>query len=136
MDSTVYDWPDVAGMLTEIAAAAPTGFRYTKKPSVDQRHDALVCHYFYKGQPDCIIGHLLAKVGFTAADIRDNNCDVMGMCSPWADEGTYRPAIAHRFTAEAVRFMQHVQVDQDAGLPWAFVVAQVYRDWVVRDGDW
>lgn len=121
MNEKVYDWREVADLLTEIAAAMPPGYRYQKHGSS--------CTYFWADEPDCIIGHLLARVGFTAQD-DPGICNIDDACN----RGTfcYSEKISSRFTFDAVRFMQQVQTLQDADVLWVDAVGVTYGKWTLR----
>ena len=107
---------EVEALLEEIVASKPDGYKY-------EQHDGVMadggyyptCTYFWKGCADCIIGHLLARLGFGPDDIGYGR--IVEGCERGKAEA-YRPAIAARFTAEAVVFMQRVQTEQDRDATW------------------
>lgn len=125
-ENRVYDWREVASMLAEIAQEKPEGYCYPKR-------EGGTCLYFYDGQPDCIIGHLLAKIGFTVEDV-PQLCSITAICRDHGLPDAYNPLVASRFTTDAVRFMQAVQERQDDGVAWVDAVELTMAEWVRSHG--
>lgn len=107
------DVKEVSALLEDIVASKPEGYMYA-------RHDKTIeypaCTYFWDNEPDCIIGHLLARTGFTAVSIGYGY--INEVCRKSEVPEVYRKDIADRFTDAAVDFMQTVQSAQDSGHTW------------------
>jgi len=128
----VYDWREVSAMLMAIAKAAPEGFCYSPR-------EEGACLYFQDGKPDCIIGHLLAKLGFDESIVPEK-AGIFVICSLGRakDAGNtlaYTSAIAEMFTADAVIFMHEVQSAQDDGMPWIDAVSNAHHFMEKLNGD-
>jgi hypothetical protein len=79
----------------------PTALRLYRAP--DDRES---CVYAYDGQPSCLVGHVLHRVGFSLALLEYLGEDSIDGCAVVADE-------------TARKILGSAQGEQDGGLPWA-----------------
>lgn len=102
---------EVAALLDEIVAEYPPGHCYVR-PGIGSQ-DKLSCVYTFEGQPSCLIGILLKRLGYTIPEASELNViPINGVCD--VDE-----EVAALFDGVAtVRFLRTVQSLQDGGLPW------------------
>lgn len=128
---TLYTYSEVAALLKEIAAEAP-GYIYTKRPAA---HGGEGCFYAWEGKADCIVGHLLERIGAMNPE----------ECSPMRSEsgkmvipGSYEvgwslesqisasfddlAVLGYAFDSDAQDLLDMVQGQQDGGQPWSEAV--------------
>jgi len=71
------------------------------------------CRYYWRDQPDCLIGKVLAKLGI------DVKTELEGVGQrPYDWRRTSRQYLAERFTDNALAIMQTAQLLQDKGTSW------------------
>jgi hypothetical protein len=93
------DGPTALRLLREVVAERPN-YRYR---APDDRES---CVYAYDGQPSCLVGHVLHRVGFSLALLEYLGEDSIDGCAVVADE-------------TARKILGSAQGEQDGGLPWA-----------------
>jgi hypothetical protein len=101
---------ETVDLLKAVVAEKGEDYVYQK------RNDGYDCVYVYDGQPDCIVGHVLHRLGVTAEEMSDGD-------SVW-DENShgvlyyleYRERL--QFEPRAAHVLESAQYFQDRGYTW------------------
>lgn len=102
-------------MLKGLVLDKGADFRYVKPG------DGSTCVNFWDGQPSCIVGHVLDRMGPAMAPIMGNDANEWGIrllhqiMSDWENWDW-------EFTSDAVRVLETAQEWQDMGWPWGVAV--------------
>ncbi len=81
------------------------------------------CVYFEDGEPSCIVGHVLDRLGVTEDSFQDqtsNEFDVYQMVRT-------EPNLPIEFSPDALRFLREAQMMQDEGSPWGVAVSHAAK---------
>jgi len=115
---TKFDFDDVITAMSAVVSEVGGDFVYTKR---NRAHDdggecisAIHCVYVHNGEPDCLIGRILSKLGFTTAELESLKNRAVDIHSHSASAN----AIFGLFTNKARRAMRAAQLAQDSGAPW------------------
>lgn len=97
-------YEQVVDEIREIVASKPKDYVY---PKVRSPHDGegLLCQYFDKGKPSCIIGHWLARHDAQSA-MEGENAEVVV------------PILVPGIEGKACSFLDYLQSAQDSGMTW------------------
>lgn len=127
-----YTYDETLAMLTGIVSENGEDFVYEVH---DEDRLAPSCRYALDGQPDCIVGHVFAKVGVPVEKMEYVRSDgwesgAAGPVNPYSVEGA--DLVAGRlegdgvvaFTPKAKRLLISVQVKQDAGDSWGEALSE------------
>jgi hypothetical protein len=116
----------VARNLQEVADAAGHGFRYFDYYYPDRIADS--AHYFSeKGEPRCMIGHLLPRLGLTAEKLVGTEVNYAGI-TVLMSRVLY--PMGYELEHAAWTMLSEAQRKQDSGMPWgdvAWYAVENYR---------
>lgn len=119
----VIDFDEMFTAMTAVVEEAGPSFVYPRRPT---RHACNTkCVYVYEGNPDCLIGKVLVKLGFTVDDLIDLHNHRASV--------SFKLGVFKNFTESALRSMDIAQRAQDEGLPWdrCLMIAAMNKDQVV-----
>ena len=114
----VYDLEETKALLDEIVAEFGADYVY-QKPS------PFLCRYRKNsGEPDCIVGQLLAKVGL----LPDREFESRWGATYFLDPECKHPLtnLENNFTVEANLLLHNVQGKQDYETPWGQAVDEAW----------
>lgn len=93
------------------------------------------CVYKYEGEPDCIVGHVIASISpedFKILDVNVDqafNADMLSetILRPDSDDPRNLRALKIRFTPKAAELARQVQTRQDDGWSWGEALANARK---------
>jgi hypothetical protein len=110
IDVEVIDVNTAVQLLGECVQESGPDFVY--QPKFVARHHYTTCVYSYDGEPDCLVGHFLARCGVPAAAL-----------AALGDDDIRSLYVAGRLPVRlsnaALALLQQVQESQDRQLPWS-----------------
>jgi hypothetical protein len=124
-----FDFEDTLDMLKDVIKDR-RDYVYESHPEA-----GLTCHYVWNGEPDCVVGHVLVKIGISKADLQYGE-------TRDAKHGKYSQGSAGNllqdlrdngvvwFDRDATTLLGKAQAHQDSGVPWGEAVK--YAEGYVR----
>jgi hypothetical protein len=123
----VYNVAEILAILESVVAERPEGFRYEDAfPKIQMENQAAgqpttpTCLYFHEGQPACLVGQVLHRIGFGPDAVIEGK-PIMELCR-------LAPAIRGVLSEDAITMLSRAQAAQDNGGTWqeAADVARLY----------
>jgi hypothetical protein len=103
-DLAVLDGPTALRLLREVVGERPD---HVYMPPGGE---GTACRYVHRGKPSCLVGHVLARHGFTAEQLAALDDIVSALLLP-----QYFPGLV---TEDAAQILLYAQGMQDAGHTW------------------
>lgn len=132
--SHIYDEHETIGVLRWVVAQKGAAYVYER-----QREDGFVCVYWDRKRdcPSCLVGHVLAHLGFTVDLMIEGN----SLAEVIYSDDPENPVVAYfreKFTAPALRLLGYAQDVQDLNGTWGTALRSAeaaYEQWTTR-GTW
>lgn len=114
---TTYSLANVKSRIKSIIDAKGAGHVYKKRITAGC---TMGCVYAYDGQPDCIVGYLLAELGVPVADMDYTSVERLSFSDHTISraEDDIAREYGIEFTSDAIDFLTGIQAMQDAGESW------------------
>jgi len=113
----VYNGPEILAILESVVAERPEGFRYEDAfPRVQMENNLAselmhpTCLYFHEGQPACLVGQVLHRIGFGPDAVIEGK-GIMELCRQ-------ARAIREVLSQQAIEMLSRAQSAQDNGATW------------------
>jgi len=115
----VIELEQVLNAMGDVVMEAGADFVYKKREDANGR----ACFYVWDDKPDCLIGRVLAKLGFTI-----NNLKALRLTAISTACGRIHESLYGKFTNDAVRAMDNAQTAQDSSVNWGtcYAIARGY----------
>lgn len=107
-------YDQVVGEIREIIADKGEDYIYPKVRCAGDG-EGLICQYFDKGEPSCIIGHWLTKHDVRSTALEGDNA------------GAVVPLLVPEIAGKACTFLDYLQAKQDSGLTWGIALEDALR---------
>lgn len=128
-----YQFHELIPHLESIVESMPTGHVYPRAAKIKDNEEGCAYWHAREGQPGCIIGRLMARLGASGEFLAA--CDDVPNGSG-LDTLISAGILAGLFEKRAAWALRHLQALQDGGVPWSQAVEQARSYWAgIRDAE-
>lgn len=125
-----YSYAQTLQLLLDAVAVKGEDYVYE---GVEDGMDAMRCYYARNGAPDCIVGHVLHKLGVPIEKMEydiltKHQSDVISYKTIYVHFDKLREAYGINFSARAQRLLGLTQGLQDQDVPWGEAVQRADED--------